>query len=77
MRSTATLIHKGGNVIIPAFTVGRTQDLLFLLIDLIVRVGLGKMDIYVDSLMARSDRNHAKTYRITRPGSFGRIAMDE
>jgi metallo-beta-lactamase family protein len=49
-----TLIHKGGNVIIPAFTVGRTQDLLFLLIDLYRQGKLGEMDIYVDSPMARA-----------------------
>jgi len=49
-----TLINKGGNVIIPAFTVGRTQDLLFLLIDLYRQGKLGKMDIYVDSPMARA-----------------------
>ena len=47
-----TLIEKGGNVIIPAFTVGRTQDLLFLLIDLYREGRLGEMDIYVDSPMA-------------------------
>lgn len=47
-----TLINKGGNVIIPAFTVGRTQDLLFLLIDLYRQGRLAKMDIYVDSPMA-------------------------
>ncbi|MBX3640953.1 MAG: MBL fold metallo-hydrolase [Nitrosomonas sp.] len=47
-----TLIDKGGNVIIPAFTVGRTQDLLFLLIDLYRTGRLGEMDIYVDSPMA-------------------------
>ncbi|MGZ0018773.1 MBL fold metallo-hydrolase RNA specificity domain-containing protein [Nitrosomonas sp. wSCUT-2] len=49
-----TLIKKGGNVIIPAFTVGRTQDLLFLLIDLYRQGKLGEMDIYVDSPMARA-----------------------
>jgi metallo-beta-lactamase family protein len=49
-----TLVHKGGNVIIPAFTVGRTQDLLFLLIDLYRQGKLGEMDIYVDSPMARA-----------------------
>ena len=47
-----TLIEKNGNVIIPAFTVGRTQDLLFLLIDLYRAGRLGDMDIYVDSPMA-------------------------
>ncbi|MDV6341536.1 MBL fold metallo-hydrolase [Nitrosomonas sp. Is35] len=49
-----TLVHKGGNVIIPAFTVGRTQDLLFLLIDLYRQGKLGEMAIYVDSPMARA-----------------------
>ncbi|MCB1947732.1 MBL fold metallo-hydrolase RNA specificity domain-containing protein [Nitrosomonas sp.] len=47
-----TLVDKGGNVIIPAFTVGRTQDLLFLLIDLYREGRLGEMEIYVDSPMA-------------------------
>ncbi len=47
-----TLIDKGGNVIIPAFTVGRTQDLLFLLVELYRAGRLGDMDIYVDSPMA-------------------------
>ncbi|PSJ16704.1 MBL fold metallo-hydrolase RNA specificity domain-containing protein [Nitrosomonas supralitoralis] len=49
-----TLIHKGGNVIIPAFTVGRTQDILFLLVDLYRQGKLGKMEIYVDSPMAQA-----------------------
>lgn len=47
-----TLIHKRGNIIVPAFTVGRTQDLLFLLTDLQRQGRLGVMDIYVDSPMA-------------------------
>ncbi len=47
-----TLERKGGNVIVPAFTVGRTQDLLFLLVDLYRQGRLGEMDIYVDSPMA-------------------------
>ncbi|UJP06493.1 MAG: MBL fold metallo-hydrolase [Nitrosomonas sp.] len=47
-----TLVHQHGNVIIPAFTVGRTQDLLFLLVDLYRQGKLGDMDIYVDSPMA-------------------------
>ncbi|ARO88944.1 MBL fold hydrolase [Nitrosospira lacus] len=47
-----TLERKGGNVIVPAFAVGRTQDLLFLLVDLSRQSKLGKMGIYVDSPMA-------------------------
>ncbi|SEG03872.1 MBL fold metallo-hydrolase RNA specificity domain-containing protein [Nitrosomonas ureae] len=49
-----TLIQKGGNVIIPAFTVGRTQDILFLLVDLYRQGRLEDMEIYVDSPMARA-----------------------
>lgn len=47
-----TLKHRGGNVIIPAFAVGRTQDMLYLLADLIRQGRLPALDIYVDSPMA-------------------------
>ncbi len=47
-----TLNRKRGNIVIPAFTVGRTQDLLFLLVDLHRKGKLGDMEIYVDSPMA-------------------------
>lgn len=49
---TDTLKRKGGNLIIPAFSVGRTQDLLFLLADLSRSGRLPFLDIYVDSPMA-------------------------
>ena len=47
-----TLTRKKGNVIIPAFAVGRTQEILYLLVDLYRRDRLPDMDIYVDSPMA-------------------------
>lgn len=47
-----TIEQKGGNVIIPAFTVGRTQDILFLLADLYRQGRLSATNIYVDSPMA-------------------------
>lgn len=47
-----TLERKGGNVVIPAFSVGRTQELLFVFADLVRRRRLGGLDIYVDSPMA-------------------------
>lgn len=47
-----TLRHRRGNVIIPAFAVGRTQDILFLLADLTRQGRLEPIDIYVDSPMA-------------------------
>lgn len=41
-----------GNVIIPAFAVGRTQEILFLLIDLVKRKRLPHLSVWVDSPMA-------------------------
>ena len=48
---TATL-QSNGNVVIPAFAVGRTQEILFLLIDLVRRSLLPHLSIWVDSPMA-------------------------
>ena len=47
-----TFEHKGGNLIVPAFAVGRTQDLLYLLSDLRRQGKIPALDIYVDSPMA-------------------------
>lgn len=49
---TDTLVRKKGNVIVPAFAVGRTQEILYLLVDLYRQGRLPEMDIYVDSPMA-------------------------
>ncbi|WP_324779927.1 MBL fold metallo-hydrolase [Thiobacillus sedimenti] len=49
---TDTLERKGGNVIVPAFAVGRTQDMLYLLADLTRQARLPKLAVYVDSPMA-------------------------
>ncbi len=51
---TDTLKRKRGNVIIPAFTVGRTQEILYLLYDLTRQGRLHDLNIYVDSPMATS-----------------------
>jgi metallo-beta-lactamase family protein len=40
-----------GNIMIPAFTVGRTQDLLYLMAENYDRWGLGKWKIFLDSPM--------------------------
>lgn len=47
-----TLQVKGGNVIVPAFAVGRTQELLYHLFDLTFQGKLKHLNIYVDSPMA-------------------------
>jgi metallo-beta-lactamase family protein len=49
---TDTLVRKKGNVIIPAFAVGRTQEIIYLLVEMYRRGRLPEMDIYVDSPMA-------------------------
>jgi metallo-beta-lactamase family protein len=49
---TDTIERKGGNVIIPAFAVGRTQDMLYLLADLTRQARIPKLTVFVDSPMA-------------------------
>ena len=49
---TDTLVRKKGNVIIPAFAVGRTQEIIYILADLYRQGRLPEMNIYVDSPMA-------------------------
>lgn len=45
-------IGQGGNVVVPAFAVGRTQELLFTLNKLIDRGEIPSLPIYIDSPMA-------------------------
>lgn len=47
-----TLHRKQGNIIMPAFTVGRTQEILYLLIDLTRQRRVHNLRIFVDSPMA-------------------------
>jgi metallo-beta-lactamase family protein len=49
---TDTITRRGGNVVIPAFAVGRTQDLLHLLLTLYRQGRVPDMNIFVDSPMA-------------------------
>lgn len=49
-------VEKGGNVIIPSFAVGRSQEILYLLnyyVDIAKRKRLSNIDIYLDSPLAR------------------------
>jgi metallo-beta-lactamase family protein len=43
---------KGGNVFIPSFAVGRTQDLLYILNNLVKLGRLYRIDVYLDSPLA-------------------------
>ena len=47
-----TLARDTGNVIIPAFAVGRTQEMLFVLADLVRSGRVSRLDVAVDSPMA-------------------------
>jgi metallo-beta-lactamase family protein len=47
-----TIEKKGGNLIVPAFAVGRTQDMLYLLAELTRQGRIPKLTVYVDSPMA-------------------------
>ncbi len=66
-----TLSRKGGNVIIPAFAVGRTQDIIYLLADLTRRGRLSGLTVYIDSPLA------AEATRITlrHPECFDRETL--
>ena len=44
----------GGNLIIPAFAVGRTQEIIYMLVDLVRRKRLSSLKVYVDSPMANA-----------------------
>jgi metallo-beta-lactamase family protein len=61
-----TCVHKGGKVIIPAFSVGRTQEILYVLNNLDLEGKLPKVPVYVDSpLSAKATQiveNHADGY---------------
>ena len=43
---------RGGNVIMPVFAVGRTQDLLYMLNELVREKRLPPLDVYIDSPLA-------------------------
>lgn len=68
---TDTLQRKGGNVIIPAFAVGRAQDILYLLADLTRQGRLKGLTLYIDSPLA------AQATRITlrHPECFDEEAL--
>lgn len=51
---THTFQEKHGNIIIPAFAVGRTQEILYVLAGLVRRGRLPRLDVYVDSPMANA-----------------------
>ncbi len=57
-----TCIHKKGKLIIPAFSVGRTQELLFALNQLELDGELPNIDYYVDSPLSTTITNIVKRH---------------
>ncbi len=52
VQAIRTTFKQGGNVLIPAFAVGRTQDLIYILNNLVREGRLDPVDVYVDSPLA-------------------------
>ncbi|MGB9715606.1 MAG: MBL fold metallo-hydrolase RNA specificity domain-containing protein [Thermodesulfovibrionales bacterium] len=48
-----TTFKKGGNVYIPSFAVGRTQELLYIMNNLVREKRLSNIDVYLDSPLAQ------------------------
>ncbi len=66
---TETLAARRGNVVIPAFSVGRTQELLYLLVKLHQEGRLPDLDIVVDSPLAtEATRVTLAHWRLLDPG---------
>lgn len=64
--------RRGGNVLIPAFSVGRTQDILYILNDLVRNGRLYNISVYVDSPLAEEA---TKAY-LAHPECFDDEAME-
>lgn len=58
----SSTLQGQGNVVIPAFAVGRTQEILFLLIDFVKRGLLPHLSIWVDSPMATAATHLTQHY---------------
>ena len=57
-----TCIHKKGKLIIPAFSVGRTQELLYFLNQLSNQNYLSGIPVFVDSPLSKETTDVVKSY---------------
>lgn len=75
-----TNINRGGKIIVPAFSLGRTQELVYLLHDLTDAGRLPRFPIYVDSPLASKMtevfRNHQHNYDAQTAVDFRRPGED-
>ncbi len=58
----STTMKHGGNVVLPAFAVGRTQEILLILIELVRKKRLPHINIWVDSPMATAATHLTERY---------------
>jgi metallo-beta-lactamase family protein len=61
-----TTFKRGGNVVMPAFAVGRTQDLLYILNGLFHEKRIPRADVFIDSPLA----NEATKIYLAHPENF-------
>ena len=71
-RAIKETFKRGGNVLIPAFSVGRTQDILYLLGKLVRQGKLQDLNIFVDSPLA----DKATKIYLAHPQYFDDEAME-
>jgi metallo-beta-lactamase family protein len=53
VRAIKETLARGGNVVMPVFAIGRSQEVLFVLTDLVRRGRLPRLNLFVDSPMAQ------------------------
>ncbi len=70
-RAIKETFKRGGNVLIPAFSVGRTQDILYILNSLVRAGKLNNLNIYVDSPLA----DKATKIYLAHPEFFDKEAL--
>jgi len=72
---TDTIASRRGNVVIPAFAVGRTQDILYYLSELFRDGRIPAMDVYVDSPMALAATRITLAHPELHDAETGRMAQ--
>jgi metallo-beta-lactamase family protein len=82
LESIKTTFRRGGNVLVPVFAVGRTQDLLYIMNNLVREGRLGPTDVYIDSPLAEEatqvylshpeyfDQDAKKLFEVKRGGAL-------
>ncbi len=63
--------RRSGNVLIPSFAIGRTQDILYILNKLVREKRLGRLDVYVDSPLTKE----ATQIYLSHPEYFDQEAL--